>query len=59
MNLTYDWMINRDLNLRIEPYFQYLYDLPVENNSSFLLSISMRLFLIGDLSVRVKVRIMV
>lgn len=35
MNLTYDWMINRDLNLRIEPYFQYLYDLPVENNSSF------------------------
>lgn len=35
LNLTYDWMITNNLNLRIEPYFQYLYDIPVEENSSF------------------------
>ena len=35
LNLTYDWMITNNLNLRIEPYFQYLYNIPVEENSSF------------------------
>lgn len=35
LNLTYDWMITNNLNLRIEPYYQYLYDIPVEENSSF------------------------
>lgn len=34
-NLTYDWIISGNLNLRIEPYYQYLYDIPVEENSSF------------------------
>lgn len=35
LNLTYDWMITNNLNLRIEPYFQYLYNIPVQENSSF------------------------
>jgi len=31
--LSYDWSISDNLRLKIEPYFQYLYDIPVEKNS--------------------------
>jgi hypothetical protein len=34
-NLTYDWGISDILHLKIEPYYQYLYDVPVEANTSF------------------------
>jgi hypothetical protein len=33
--LSYDWSINENTHLKIEPYFQYLYDVPVEKNGSF------------------------
>lgn len=33
--LSYDWAINGNLRLKIEPYFQYLYDVPVIADSSF------------------------
>lgn len=33
--LTYDWNISPYLHLRIEPYYQYLYHIPVEQNTSF------------------------
>ena len=33
--LTYNRMINTHLHLKIEPYFQYLFHIPVENNTSF------------------------
>ncbi|MEO9801711.1 MAG: carboxypeptidase-like regulatory domain-containing protein [Reichenbachiella sp.] len=33
--LSYDWAINENLRLKIEPYFQYLYDVPVIADSSF------------------------
>ncbi len=33
--LAYDLSINPDLRLKIEPYFQYLYDVPVINDSSY------------------------
>jgi len=32
---AYDFSINPDLRLKIEPYFQYLYDVPVIPDSSF------------------------
>ena len=32
---TYDWNINQNLHLKIEPYYQYLFHIPVEQNSSF------------------------
>ena len=32
---TYDWNINQSLHLKIEPYYQYLFHIPVEQNSSF------------------------
>lgn len=32
---TYDWNINQSLHLKIEPYYQYLFHIPVEENSSF------------------------
>lgn len=32
---TYDWNINSNLRLKIEPYYQHLFHLPVEANSSF------------------------
>lgn len=32
---TYDWNINQSLHLKVEPYYQYLYHIPVEENSSF------------------------
>jgi hypothetical protein len=31
---AYDWSISEYLRLKIEPYFQYLYDVPVEENST-------------------------
>lgn len=33
--LTYDWNISPYLHLKVEPYFQYLFHIPVEANSSF------------------------
>lgn len=33
--LTYDWNINPYLHLKIEPYYQYLFHIPVEENTSF------------------------
>lgn len=33
--LSYDWSINENTHLKIEPYFQYLYDVPVAKDSSF------------------------
>lgn len=35
--LGYNWKINENMNLRIEPYFQYLYNVPVIPDSSFSL----------------------
>ncbi len=32
--LSYDYLINRDLRLKVETYYQYLYDIPVEMKSS-------------------------
>ncbi|MDR2919600.1 MAG: TonB-dependent receptor [Tannerella sp.] len=33
--LSYDWSINENTHLKIEPYFQYLYNVPVAKDSSF------------------------
>ena len=33
--LAYDWNINQNMNMKIEPYYQYLFDMPVEEGSSF------------------------
>jgi hypothetical protein len=33
--LGYDWMINKNLRLKIEPYYQYLYDIPGIADSSY------------------------
>ena len=33
--LTYDWNINSYMHLKVEPYYQYLFRIPVEENSSF------------------------
>lgn len=33
--LAYDWRISSNMHLKIEPYYQYLYNIPVEKNSSF------------------------
>lgn len=35
VGMTYDWNINQNLHLKIEPYFQYLFRIPVEKNSFF------------------------
>ena len=32
---AYDWSVSEHLHLKIEPYFQYLYDVPVEAGSPF------------------------
>ncbi|MGV8137119.1 MAG: secretin and TonB N-terminal domain-containing protein [Mangrovibacterium sp.] len=34
-NLAYDWHISDVLHLKVEPYYQYLFGVPVEANSSF------------------------
>lgn len=33
--ITYDWNINQNLHLKIEPYYQSLFHIPVEEGSSF------------------------
>lgn len=33
--LSYDWSINENLRLKVEPYYQHLYDVPVVADSSF------------------------
>lgn len=33
--LAYDWNITPNHHLKIEPYYQYLYDIPVEKGTSF------------------------
>lgn len=33
--LTYDWNINSYMHLKVESYYQYLFRIPVEENSSF------------------------
>jgi len=38
--LSYDYLINKDLRLKVETYYQYLYDIPVEINSSTYSSIN-------------------
>jgi hypothetical protein len=35
--LAWDWLINPDLRLKVEPYYQYLFDIPVVPNSYFSL----------------------
>ncbi len=35
VSLSYNYRISDDMNLRIEPYFQYLYDVPVMADSSY------------------------
>lgn len=35
LSISYDWNIKPNLHVRIEPYYQYLYNIPVEDNSSF------------------------
>jgi len=35
LGLSYDWNINSNLRLKIEPYYQYLFHIPVEENTSF------------------------
>ncbi|MGE0078406.1 MAG: carboxypeptidase-like regulatory domain-containing protein [Bacteroidales bacterium] len=35
--LAYDWLINSNLRLKVEPYFQYLYDIPGIADSSYSL----------------------
>jgi hypothetical protein len=35
--LAWDWLINPDLRLKVEPYYQYLFDVPVVPNSYFSL----------------------
>ncbi|WP_165045017.1 carboxypeptidase-like regulatory domain-containing protein [Dysgonomonas sp. ZJ709] len=32
---SYDWSLSENTHLKIEPYFQYLYDIPVARDSSF------------------------
>jgi len=32
--LAYDWNISEKLHLKIEPYYQYLYNIPIEENST-------------------------
>lgn len=34
-NMAYDWHISDVLHLKVEPYYQYLFDVPVEANTSF------------------------
>lgn len=48
--LSYDWLIKDNLRLKIEPYYQYLYDAPVIADSSFsMLNFEQDWFLTADL----------
>jgi hypothetical protein len=39
--LGYDWNINNKLHLKIEPYYQFLYDIPyIKNSTSSLLNVA-------------------
>ena len=33
--LGYDWFLSKNMRVRVEPYFQYLYDVPVEQGTTF------------------------
>lgn len=33
--LSYDWQISSNIHLKIEPYYQFLFHVPVENGTSF------------------------
>lgn len=33
--LSYDWNITQNLHLKIEPYYQHLFDIPIEENTSY------------------------
>lgn len=33
--LSYDWQVSENLHVKVEPYFQYLYDVPVEPGTPF------------------------
>jgi len=33
--LSYGWSVSENMHLKVEPYLQYLYDVPVEEGSSF------------------------
>jgi hypothetical protein len=35
--LTYDWSVSEHLHLKVEPYYQYLYDIPVEKGGQLSL----------------------
>ncbi len=35
VSLSYNWRLSPNLNLKIEPYFQYLFQVPVEAGSTF------------------------
>lgn len=35
--LSYDWNISEKLHLKVEPYFQYLFDIPIVENSTISL----------------------
>lgn len=35
--LAYEWLVNKNVKLKIEPYYQYLYDIPGIANSSYSL----------------------
>jgi hypothetical protein len=35
--MSYDWSVSEYLRLKVEPYFQYLYDIPVEKDSEMSL----------------------
>jgi len=37
LGLAWDWNINPDLRLKVEPYFQYLFDIPTVSNNYFSL----------------------
>lgn len=37
VGFSYDWNIKSNLHLKIEPYYQYLYNIPIEEHSSFSL----------------------
>jgi len=44
--LGYDWNINEKLHLKFEPYFQYLYNIPIiENSTSSLLNLQQDWFI--------------
>ncbi|WP_029902423.1 TonB-dependent receptor [Prevotella sp. 10(H)] len=33
--LSYDWSVSDNVHIKVEPYFQYLYDVPVEDGTSY------------------------